>query len=115
MRTALKEVVSKRGTALSAAIPGISAGGKTGTAQMARPRAEGGGYYSDRFLTSFIGFFPVDEPQIVCIVMVSHPKVPESVAYGGKIAAPVFSKIGEQAARYLNLPPEGTHPVAQHR
>jgi len=104
LRSALKDVVSKRGTAFAATIPGYSAGGKTGTAQIAKPG--GGGYYDNRFVTSFVGFFPADDPQVVCLVMVDDAKAAENLNYGGLIAGPAFSRIGEQAARYLNIPPD---------
>ncbi|MCX6966172.1 MAG: penicillin-binding protein 2 [Verrucomicrobia bacterium] len=104
LRSALKEVVSKKGTAFAATIPGYTAGGKTGTAQIAKPG--GGGYYDNRFVTSFVGFFPANDPQIVCLVMVDDAKAAENLNYGGLIAGPAFSRIGEQAAHYLNLPPD---------
>ena len=104
LRSALKEVVSKRGTAFAATIPGYSAGGKTGTAQIAKPG--GGGYYDNRFVTSFVGFFPANDPQVVCLVMVDDAKAAENLNYGGLIAGPAFSHIGEQTARYLNIPPD---------
>lgn len=111
LRSALKDVISKRGTAFAATIPGYSAGGKTGTANIARPN--GGGYYEDRFVTSFVGFFPADNPQVVCLVTASYPKAPESAAYGGTVAGPSFSRIGEQTARYLNIPPDVPQPAPQ--
>jgi cell division protein FtsI/penicillin-binding protein 2 len=111
LRSALKEVVSKHGTAFAATIPGYSAGGKTGTANIAKPN--GGGYYEDRFTTSFVGFFPADNPQVVCLVTACYPKAPESAAYGGTVAGPTFSRIGEQTARYLNIPPDMPLPPQQ--
>ena len=104
LRSALKDVVSKRGTAFGAAIPGYSAGGKTGTANIAKPN--GGGYYENRYVTSFVGFFPVDDPQVVCLVMAYDPKAAEHLSYGGLVAGPSFSRIGEQTAHYLNIPPD---------
>ena len=104
LRSALKDVVSKRGTAFAASIPGYSVGGKTGTAQIAKPG--GGGYYDNRFVTSFVGFFPADDPQVVCLVMVDDAKAAENLNYGGLIAGPAFSHIGEQTAHYLNIPPD---------
>ena len=104
LRSALKEVVSKKGTAFAATIPGYTAGGKTGTAQIAKPG--GGGYYDNRYVTSFVGFFPAENPQVVCLVMVDDAKAAENLNYGGLIAGPAFSHIGEQTARYLNIPPD---------
>lgn len=104
LRSALKDVVSKRGTAAGAAIPGYTAGGKTGTANIAKPN--GGGYYDNRYVTSFVGFFPAEDPQVVCLVMAYDPKAPENLTYGGLVAGPSFSRIGEQTAHYLNIPPD---------
>jgi cell division protein FtsI (penicillin-binding protein 3)/stage V sporulation protein D (sporulation-specific penicillin-binding protein) len=104
LRSALKDVVSKRGTAFGAAIPGYSTGGKTGTANIAKPN--GGGYYENRYVTSFVGFFPVDDPQVVCLVMAYDPKAAENLTYGGLVAGPSFSRIGEQTAHYLNISPD---------
>lgn len=102
VKSALKDVVSKRGTANLAAVPGFSVAGKTGTAEKPDPH---GGYYSSRYVTSFIGFMPVEDPQFVCLVMLDDPHASPENLYGGTIAAPVFSRIGEKAARYLNLQP----------
>jgi len=104
LRSALKDVVSKRGTAFGAAIPGYSAGGKTGTANIAKPN--GGGYYENRYVTSFVGFFPANDPQVVCLVMAYDPKASEHLNYGGLVAGPSFSRISEQTAHYLNIPPD---------
>ena len=111
LRSALKEVVSKRGTAFAATIPGYSAGGKTGTANIAKPN--GGGYYDNRYVTSFVGFFPANDPQIVCLVMAYDPKAAENLTYGGLVAGPSFSRIGEQTAHYLNLTPDVEQPAPQ--
>lgn len=104
LRSALKDVVSKRGTAVGAMIPGYSAGGKTGTANIAKPN--GAGYYDDRYVTSFVGFFPATDPQVVCLVMAYDPKASENLNYGGLVAGPSFSRISEQTAHYLNIPPD---------
>ncbi|MDD5350455.1 MAG: penicillin-binding protein 2 [Chthoniobacteraceae bacterium] len=111
LRSALKEVVSKRGTAFPATIPGYSAGGKTGTANIAKPN--GGGYYDNRYVTSFVGFFPANDPQVVCLVMAYDPKAAENLTYGGLVAGPSFSRIGEQTAHYLNLTPDVEQPAPQ--
>lgn len=105
VRAALKRVVSREGTAALAAVAGFSVGGKTGTAQKAKPN--GGGYYDDKYIASFEGFLPVDDPQFVGLVMIDEPKTGPEQYYGGLVAAPIFSRIAEKAARYLNLEP---HP-----
>ena len=105
VKSALKDVVSKRGTAQLAMVPGFTVGGKTGTAEKANPQ---GGYYSDRYVTSFIGFMPVENPRFVCLVMLDDPKASSENLYGGTLAAPVFARVGERAARYLNMQPDPT-------
>jgi cell division protein FtsI (penicillin-binding protein 3)/stage V sporulation protein D (sporulation-specific penicillin-binding protein) len=103
VRSALTDVVSNIGTAKLAAVPGYTVGGKTGTAQKVKPT---GGYYETKYVCSFIGFLPVKDPQFVCLVMVDDPKTNPEEMYGGTIAAPVFSKIAEKTAHYLNIPPD---------
>jgi len=103
VKIALRGVVSRRGTARGAAVEGFSVGGKTGTAQKANPN---GGYYDHRYVTSFIGIMPVDDPAFVCMVLFDDAKVPESRNYGGVLAAPVFARIAQRAARHLNLKPD---------
>jgi cell division protein FtsI/penicillin-binding protein 2 len=100
--SALKDVVSKAGTAQKAEVPGFRVAGKTGTAQKVNPN---GGYYSGRYVTSFCGYMPADDPQFALLVLLDDPKVKEGIAYGGTVAGPVFSKIAQQAARYLDLQP----------
>lgn len=102
IRDALVDVVSAKGTALLAAVPGYDVGGKTGTAQIPKP---GGGYYENKYVASFCGFMPAHDPAFVCLVLIQDPKVGAEMYYGGLVAAPVFSRIAERAARYLDLQP----------
>ena len=82
------EGVVLRGTGKNGRVPGYRVAGKTGTAQRAR---EGGrGYDPDRYVSSFIGFLPVERAEFVCIVIVDGPK---GIRWGSKVAAPVFSRI----------------------
>ncbi len=99
---ALKEVVSKKGTAALAHVPGFSVAGKTGTAQKTSPT---GGYEHGRYVVSFAGFLPADKPELCALVLLDDPVPGSTPNYGGYIAAPVFSKIATRAARYLNLTP----------
>ncbi len=80
----MKGVVSS-GTGQKAKMEGITIGGKTGTAQKAKPG--GGGYEKDSFITSFVGFFPAEDPQIVGLITLDSPKEEH---LGGLTAAPVF-------------------------
>jgi cell division protein FtsI/penicillin-binding protein 2 len=100
---ALRGVVSKRGTAAEAAVPGFTISGKTGTAQKAAP---GGGYEKNKYVVSFSGFLPSEDPAFVGLVVLddAHTKDP-NLNYGGTVAGPIFSRVAEQAARYLDLEP----------
>jgi cell division protein FtsI/penicillin-binding protein 2 len=100
---ALRGVVSKRGTAAEAAVPGYTISGKTGTAQKAAP---GGGYAKDKYIVSFSGFLPSQNPAFVGLVVLddAHTKDP-NLNYGGTVAGPIFSRVAEQAAHYLDLEP----------
>jgi cell division protein FtsI (penicillin-binding protein 3) len=88
------------GTAKKAAIHGYSVAGKTGTA---RKMGESG-YEDTRHLAFFAGIAPVDHPRLVCVVVINEPKG-ESYG-GGATAAPVFSRVMQNALRILNVPPE---------
>ena len=100
---ALERVVSNQGTAPLARIEGYRVAGKTGTAQKISPH---GGYLEGRYIVSFAGFFPVNKPRVMGIVIVDDAKLGESANYGGSVAGPVFSTIGSKAARYLDMDPE---------
>jgi cell division protein FtsI/penicillin-binding protein 2 len=100
---ALKEVVSKKGTAALAHVPGFTVAGKTGTAQRPSPN---GGYEHGRYVVSFAGFLPADKPELCGLVLIDDPVPGNTPNYGGYIAAPVFSRIAQRAARYLNLTPD---------
>ncbi len=89
----LLEAVVDSGTATKAAIEGIRVAGKTGTAQ--KVKDEGRGYYQKRFVSSFVGFAPVDNPQIVGVVIIDDPgKFPH---WGGWTAAPIWKNIVSKA------------------
>ena len=106
MVRALKAVVSTNGTAPKAALEHYTVAGKTGTAQ----KAEHGVYVSGKYFSSFIGFFPADNPELCISVTMDEPK---QGYYGGSTAAPVFRQIAERAANYLNIRPEdGESPSA---
>jgi cell division protein FtsI/penicillin-binding protein 2 len=100
---ALRGVATKRGTAVEAAVPGYIISGKTGTAQKPAP---GGGYEKDKYVVSFSGFLPSENPAFVGLVVLddAHTKDP-NLNYGGTVAGPIFSRVAEKAARYLDLEP----------
>lgn len=100
---ALRGVVSDRGTAAAAAVPGFTISGKTGTAQKVDPK---GGYEHGKYVVSFSGYLPSENPEFVGLVVLddAHTKNPE-LNYGGLVAGPIFARIAEKAARYLDLEP----------
>jgi len=97
-------VVSEGGTGEAAALEGYTACGKTGTAQKASP---GGGYGERAFVSSFVGFAPVEKPALAILVVLDEPR---KKYYGGDVAAPAFREIAQQALNYLNVPPSKTGP-----
>jgi len=99
---ALRGVVSDRGTAAAAAVPGFVIAGKTGTAQRVDPH---GGYEKGRYVVSFIGYLPADHPEFVGLVVLDDAQTKPEMNYGGLVAGPIFSRIAEKAARYLDLEP----------
>ncbi len=101
VKNILKTVVEEGGTARKAFIKGNLVAGKTGTAQIFDCNA--GRYSKDKFVSSFVGFAPADDPKIVLIVVVYEP---EGETFGGIVAAPVFKNIIEHTFTYLNIPME---------
>ena len=99
MIEALKTVPTKDGTAPDAALKNYVVAGKTGTAQ----KAENGAYAPGKYFSSFIGFFPADNPELCISVVMDEPK---EGYYGGKVCGPVFRDIAERCASYLNIPPD---------
>ena len=100
---ALRGVVSDNGTAAAAAVPGFTIAGKTGTAQKVDPR---GGYEQGKYVVSFAGYLPAEHPEFVGLVVLddAHTSKPE-LNYGGLVAGPIFARLAEKAARYLDLEP----------
>ncbi len=95
----LKSVVEEGGTGRSASVEGNEVAGKTGTAQVINP--ETGRYSKEKYVSSFVGFVPADNPRIAMIVVIYEPK---GQIYGGVVAAPVFKDIANQALSYLDIP-----------
>jgi len=104
MIEALKTVVTTNGTAQGAAMQDYVAAGKTGTAQ----KAENGAYAPGKYISSFIGFFPADDPQVCISIVMDEPK---EGYYGGQVCGPVFKEIAERCASYLNIPPDVPAPL----
>ena len=68
-----------------------------------RRKSEGGGYLHGKYFSSFIGFFPADNPELCISVVLDEPK---EGYYGGAVAGPIFKQIAERAANYLNIRPD---------
>ena len=79
-----------------------SIAGKTGTAQKVDPH---GGYEKGQYVVSFCGYLPADHPEFVGLVVLDDAQTKPELNYGGLVAGPIFSRIAEKAARYLDLEP----------
>lgn len=88
MRNLLAGVV-KNGTGKKAFSELIQVGGKTGTSQ----KLVDGKYSRSEYNSSFIGFFPVENPQVVCFILINSP---DQGKYGGLVAAPIFKNVAER-------------------
>jgi cell division protein FtsI/penicillin-binding protein 2 len=98
VKKALQVNVNEGGSAL-AKVEGISVGGMTGTAQAVTPQGE---YSPDQYVTMFAGFFPVERPQFVVLVVIDRADVPPKINFGGLIAAPIFSEIAKKISLLPN-------------
>ncbi|HYC80582.1 MAG TPA: penicillin-binding protein 2, partial [Solirubrobacterales bacterium] len=99
IREMLEGVLEAGGTASAVSVPGYTLAGKTGTAEV----AENGGYSETKYVASFIGFAPAQNPQLLAAVIVDQP---QGEIYGGSVAAPAFGQIAEFALPYLGVPQE---------
>ena len=100
--TAMMISVVERGHGKKAGVPGYKVAGKTGTAQITRPLNEGGGYYEDKHIGSFAGFFPADNPRFAMLVRISNPK---NTQWAEESAAPTFGEIARWMLDYYQIPP----------
>ncbi len=98
LRDMLEGVLGPGGTASGAAIKGYVLAGKTGTAE----KAENGGYSTSKYVASFVGFAPAQDPRLLTLVMVDEP---QGDIYGGSVAAPAWRDIMSFALNYLRIPP----------
>ena len=88
------------GTGQEAKIKGYQVAGKTGTAQKAR--TDGRGYDPGKYISSFIGFTPAQDPELTILVALDEPT---EAIYGGVVAGPTFSAVGEYALQRLRIQP----------
>lgn len=96
----------ERGTAKDVQIPGIRIAGKTGTAR----KVVEGSYKQGQYTASFVGYFPVESPQVIGIVMMDNPR--RQGYYGGITSGPIFRAIAE---RVVNGSPSMSRTVATGR
>lgn len=97
IQNVLESVVSN-GTGKNAYIEGYRIAGKTGTAQ----KVGAGGYVPGKYVASFVGFAPADNPQVAMLVIIDEPV---GIYYGGQIAAPVFGAAVKDILEYLKVAP----------
>jgi len=100
MREILGKVVEGDGTGAQARIQGFLVGGKTGTAQ--KVEVGTGRYSPTKRVSSFIGFLPLQDPELLILVVIDEP---QGEVYGGVVAAPAFSRIAVKTAYYLGITP----------
>lgn len=93
MKDILAAVVSD-GSGRGAQVPGYRAAGKTGTAQ----KVEGGIYSHSKFMATFVGFVPVENPKLAIVVSFDEP---HPAYLGGTVSAPVFKRVAEESLKYL--------------
>ncbi len=102
--TSMLQQVVNQGTGTSAAVPGYTVAGKTGTAQI--PTQGHDSYVPGAYMASFVGFAPAANPTLSMIVVLNRP----TPIFGGTVAAPVFSQIMSYALHRYDIP---TTPGAQ--
>src|SRR3954470_3072107 len=98
LRRMLEGVLEPGGTASAVSVPGYVLAGKTGTAQ----KVENGTYSDTKYVASFVGFAPAQDPKLLVAVVVDEPAY---VHVGGAVAAPVFGQIASFALPYLGISP----------
>ena len=104
VRRIMKTVITEGGTGTLAALDGYTVCGKTGTAQ----KLDRSGYANGRYIASFLGFAPAENPKLAVLVVVDEPGKDH---YGGTVAAPAFRRIVSETLSYLNVPPSGRRPI----
>jgi stage V sporulation protein D (sporulation-specific penicillin-binding protein) len=104
VRRMLQSVIDS-GTGKLARLEGYTAGGKTGTAQIAE-----NGRYGGKFVASFIGMAPMTSPRFVVLVAITAP---QGGHYGGVVAGPVFKEIAEKALLSHRIPHDKADPSTE--
>src|SRR5579859_6761663 len=107
MRQMLQGVVL-HGTGRRALLEGYSSAGKTGTAQKVDPAT--GAYSKTKYVASFAGFSPINDPQIAVVVILDSAV---GLHQGGQVSAPVFQRIVQQTLEYLHVPHDVQLPASR--
>lgn len=105
LRGMMTEVTQEGGTGHNAAVEGYLVAGKTGTAH--KVNLENGGYYRDKYLSSFVGMIPAEKPKFVIYIGVDEP---QNSHYGSVVAAPAFAKVARFLMTKENIPPTNIIP-----
>lgn len=90
----LMRAVVEEGTGKKAKLNYVSAGGKTGTSR----KLYNGKYSTSFYNASFVGFFPVESPQYICLIVVNSPTL--NSYYGGDVSAPIFKNVAERIIKF---------------
>lgn len=104
----MMETVILDGTGKAAQLDGYTAAGKSGTAQKIDPAT--GRYYADKYVASFVGFAPLNNPAITVLVVLDSP---EGEHHGGEVGGPVFKRVAQQVLAYLNVPRDVPMPSTE--
>lgn len=103
------ETTQEGGTGSRVAFPGYTVAGKTGTA---RKHVENVGYVKHRYVASFMGFFPAENPELLGLIVVDDPNAKTGEVYGGSVSAPVFKAIAEEAVKIFDIVPDRPEELA---
>ncbi len=104
VREMMLTVTGPEGTGKQARVRNYLIGGKTGTSR----KASGSGY-DERYVSSFAGYAPASDPQLICIVVINDPQ--GNSYYGGTVAGPLFSRVMSGALRLLDIAPDNFHTL----
>ena len=102
------DAVGEHGTGAKGDVAGYSVAGKTGTA---RKHVEGVGYVNGRYIASFMGFLPAENPKLLGLVIIDDPRADGAEVYGGSVAAPVFKAIAEESVKILGIAPDAPEEI----
>jgi len=103
-REAMEGVVTE-GTGRKAQSERYRMFGKSGTAQLPKPKGQGKGYFEDRYVSSFIAGAPFKNPRIVCLVVIDDPDKAKG-HFGGSIAGPVCRDVVDETLEYMGVAPD---------